>query len=120
MANGNGLKKIYIEDVLPLIDQYKGNVSDIARHLKVHRHTVQARIDESSHAQQALENARESLKDRAVKMLHERMDKSDTLLIFYLKTQAKDRGYIERQEFTGADGEAISIKVIGGVNLEDI
>jgi hypothetical protein len=26
---------------------------------------------------------------------------------FYLKTQAKDRGYVERQEMTGKDGGAI-------------
>lgn len=30
---------------------------------------------------------------------------SDTAIIFYLKTQAKHRGYVERQEVTGKDGE---------------
>lgn len=93
----NNGKKILIEDVLPLIEKFGGNVSDIARHLKVHRHTVQARIDESAYAQQALNDARESQKDRAVKMLHERIATSDTLLIFFLKTQAWDRGFVERQ-----------------------
>ena len=29
---------------------------------------------------------------------------SDTAIIFFLKTRGKDRGYIERQEFTGKDG----------------
>ena len=48
--------------------------------------------------------------------------KSDniTAIIFYAKTQMKHRGYVERVEQTGADGGAISIKVIGGVNLDDI
>ena len=29
------------------------------------------------------------------------------MLIFYAKTQMKDRGYTERKEITGKDGEAL-------------
>lgn len=34
---------------------------------------------------------------------------SDPLIMFYLKTQAKERGYVERQEITGAEGGPIQI-----------
>lgn len=32
-----------------------------------------------------------------------------TAIIFYLKTQAKDRGYVERQELTGRDGDPLAM-----------
>jgi len=35
-----------------------------------------------------------------------------TSMIFFLKTQGKKRGYIERQEITGEDGNELVIKVI--------
>lgn len=36
---------------------------------------------------------------------------SDTAIIFYLKTKAKKRGYIERHEVTGADGSELNFKI---------
>jgi hypothetical protein len=38
-------------------------------------------------------------------------DLNPTMIIFYLKTQAKDRGYVERQEVTGADSAPVELIV---------
>ena len=39
-------------------------------------------------------------------------DKRETSIIFYLKTQGKERGYIERQEIDAGDNNAFRIEII--------
>lgn len=52
--------------------------------------------------------------DYAESNLHKQIGKGNTsATIFYLKTKGKNRGYIERQEITGAEGERLfQVKVI--------
>lgn len=53
----------------------------------------------------------EFLKDEAESILRNKIREKDTTsLIFWLKTKAKDRGYVERMEQTGKDGGAIESK----------
>jgi hypothetical protein len=56
---------------------------------------------------EAANEARETMLDNAESKLYtEAMGGNTAALIFLLKTQGKKRGYIERQETTGADGQA--------------
>jgi len=59
-------------------------------------------------------------------MLYKRIEGGDTTaIIFYLKTQAKERGYVERtqQEITGRDGGAVTAEVkldLSGMDAEQL
>jgi hypothetical protein len=60
-----------------------------------------------------VEEARESLIDDAESELQKQMFKGNiTALIFFLKTQGKTRGYVERQELTGKDGDDLAIRFV--------
>ena len=52
------------------------------------------------------DDIKELQKDFAESLILKKMKEGDTtMLIFYAKTQMKDRGYTERKEITGKDGE---------------
>jgi hypothetical protein len=86
-------------DIAPLIDKLHGNVAAMARRLGVSRRTIKRRIDASSELREALEDAREGMLDNVESVLYERVLAGDTrAIIFFLKTQGRDRGYSLRAE----------------------
>lgn len=93
------MQKISVADIEPLVNEYKGNVAAIARKLGVNRSTVWARVQDSSTLKAALEDARETMLDNAESKLYQKVLDGDTVsLLFFLKTQGRSRGYIEKQE----------------------
>lgn len=104
--------KIKLEDALREVEGSYGNVSAIAARLGVNRGTIHRLKKEWPELQEAINEERDALKDHAEGKLAKLIDDENiTAIIFYLKTQARERGYVERQEVTGADGGALSIKV---------
>jgi hypothetical protein len=104
---------INLEEAIKAAKDSGGNISDIARKLGVTRQTVYNAQNKWATLRDAIHQERESNKDMAEGMLQRNIKKGDnTAIIFYLKTQAKDRGYVERQEITGKDGEPVAIKTI--------
>ena len=89
-----------------------GNLTAAATKLGVTRQGVYDYIDRYK-LQDVLDQSREKMADEAVGQLH-RLVRDGTLgaVIFYLKTQAKSRGYTERIETTGKDGDAIEVRQI--------
>lgn len=62
-------------------------------------------------AAQAIKAERERFTDIAeAALVNNIRDGKETSTIFYLKTQARNRGYVERQEITGKDGESLFSK----------
>jgi len=111
MANGNS---ITAAQTIKAIQGSKGFVTIIGKRLGCSARHVYNLLDKYPTAREALENERESMKDFAEGQLFKRIEGGDTTaIIFYLKTQAKERGYVERtqQEITGRDGGAVNIVV---------
>jgi hypothetical protein len=76
-----------------------GIVSKVAMKLNVTRQAIYARMMKSEELRDAQISARETAIDMAEDKLMANISKGDnTAIIFYLKTQGKRRGYIEKQE----------------------
>ena len=105
------MAKITTDVLTKLIDDYSGNLSMVARSLGLSRMTIYRFIDNHPTCKVALDEAREKMIDNVESKLYNKALEGDTTaMIFFLKTQGKSRGYVERQEVTGADGGAVLVK----------
>lgn len=102
------------------IKEKRGNLSAVARAFGLSRNAILYRIDKSDDLKEAVRQARETMLDNAETTLYdEAINGNVTALIFFLKTQGKSRGYTERQEITGADGEQLKIVIEYANNTAD-
>ena len=92
-----------------------GNLSTASKSLGVDRGTLYDWIEQEG-LEEAVQEGRNRRLDFAESMLDKGMkDGNMTAIIFYLKTQGKSRGYIERQEVTGADGKKLfEVTIVDG------
>ena len=88
-----------------------GNLSAAARFLNCSRNTIARYIDTYPTVKAVADEERETLIDFAENQLFQQVKEGNiTAIIFTLKTIGKHRGYVERQEVTGADGGAVLVK----------
>ena len=100
--------KLTAKAVTAAIRDMNGNISAVARRLGVCRQTVYNYIERHPSVKDALVEARETMLDNAESVLYRAVLNGEAWAVcFFLKTQGKSRGYVERQEVTGADGGAI-------------
>ena len=114
-----------------------GNKTEVAQSLNVSRRALYNWIEEDSDLKEAIEAQEEANIDFTESKLFSRIEGYEhpdthisnfqgtvtitditkhyppdaTSIIFYLKTKAKHRGYIERQELTGKDGKDLGVQI---------
>lgn len=77
----------------------RGNVAAVARAFGVDRTSVRDLIERTPALQQVCKDEREGMKDAVESVLYEQAEAGEAWAVcFFLKTQAKDRGYVEKQE----------------------
>lgn len=99
------------QQVIQALEDADGYVSKTASLLQCSVKTVYNYRDRYVTVAEAWTNIKERRHDFVENALHKRIKEgSDTAIIFYLKTQAKDRGYVERQELRH-EGDGLTIRV---------
>ena len=107
------------QDAIKAIRAANGFVSHAAAALGISRTQLYNIINRHPTVKEALDDSREAMKDFAESKLFANIkDGKEASIFFYLKTQAKERGYVERQEVTGANTEPVKI-VVEYVNASD-
>ena len=97
--------------MIKAIREKHGNLSAAARYLGCSRNTIARYIENYPTVKAVYDEERETLIDFAENQLFKQVQEGNiTAIIFTLKTIGKSRGYVERQEVTGADGGAVTVR----------
>ena len=103
------------EAMLAALEYCLGNVKQACDKMKVARQTHYNWIEQDEYYRTRVEEIREMRLDFAESALMTLIKEGNVAAtIFFLKTQGKKRGYVERQEVTGTDGAPI-IEIIGNI-----
>ena len=122
--NGNGKKREETaKRIIKALKETNGLLTMAAAKSGIGYRTVCRYVAEFPSVKEAAQDAKEAMLDFAEGKLYIKIkDGDNTAIIFYLKTQGKARGYIERQEFANPTGESFRIehdakaKLISAVN----
>jgi hypothetical protein len=112
MKNGNG---VTAKQMIAAIEEAQGYVTKAAEILGVSRTSFYNKMKTFETVKQALEDTREKRHEWVESKLMKQIKNDNlTAIIFYLKTQGKHLGYVERQEVTGGDGDSpLTIRIVG-------
>jgi len=87
--------------------KYKGIVTSACKWAKVSRQTYYNYLDDEDFKKAVDDVANTAIDFVEGKLFNLIEQENPTAIIFYLKTKGKKRGYVERQEITGADNKPV-------------
>lgn len=93
-------------ELLEALAKTSGIVSAACKACNLSRRTYYNFYRDDPDFREKADDVKELQKDFAESLILKKMKEGDTtMIIFYAKTQMKDRGYTERTEITGKDGK---------------
>lgn len=119
---GGRKPKLDTVKVAATIAELSGNLAGVARRFNVDRSAVAQMVQKHQSLQKVVKDCREGIKDIAESALQRAIMAGEAWAIcFFLKTQAKDRGYIERQEIDTGERKSIVIieEIVSSRGRED-
>jgi hypothetical protein len=109
--------KATLEEFVEAIGGSHGIKAEIARRLGIHRVTVDSYLKRYVTAREIYDDEVERVGDLAESIIIKAIENNDVdTAKWYARMKLKHRGYSERQEVTGKDGEDIGIK---GRDIDD-
>lgn len=103
-------EKFSVDDVREALLLEGGNVSQAAKRLGCRRQTVHEYMERYPELKEDMKLSKEKMLDIAEHNLVQKMRAGNlTAIIFYLKTQGKHRGYVERKEHAGDGGGPVQL-----------
>jgi hypothetical protein len=108
----NKSRHIKKESMIKALEQSLGIVTVACKKAEIPRSTFYKWLNEDEDFAREVKDIENIALDFAESQLHKQIsDNSTSATIFYLKTKGKKRGYIERQEITGADGVPTNFQI---------
>ena len=116
---GRVIESLTADLAIEAVRNAQGNITAAARGLGISRTTLYKFINNHATVKSALRESRETMLDNAESVLYKKVLEGEAWAVcFFLKTQGKSRGYVERQEITGAEGKPVVI-AIGGIDPDE-
>lgn len=106
--------------ILEALEKHLGIVTTACRTVGIGRTTFYGWLNEDKEFAKKVEDVQNIALDFAESQLHKQIgDGNTSATIFYLKTKGKGRGFVERQEITGANGMPTNFQIEIIENTED-